>query len=196
MAGIVIALLALGLVAAVVGAMVHAQLVANRNHCDEAWANVIGELQRRHELVPELIETAKAHADHERRLLSDVTGLVTEAVQLTDRKDPSTEHQAVEARLEAGINQIVAQIEHDPEARADRHFVELQRQLVTTADRVQSVLRFYNGNVRAYNNTVQQFPARLVAGLANSKPRPYFRIEEAVGRDAIGDPDRGGRLDP
>ncbi len=178
MVGIVIALFVLAIVGAVVGALAHAQLVANRNHCDEAWANVTTELQRRHDLIPELIETARASAAHERQLLTEVAALTTEAVRLTEQDDASEAHQAVEAELEAGVQRIIVRMEHQPELRADQHYLELQRQLVHTADRVQSVLRFYNGNVRAYNNSVRQFPSRIVAGLAGSKPRPYFRIAD------------------
>jgi len=178
MAGIVIALFILGVVCAVVGALAHAQLVANRNHCDEAWANVTTELQRRHDLIPELVETARASAAHERQLLTEVAALTTEAVRLTERNDASEAHEAVETELEAGVQRIIVRIEHQPELRADQHFLQLQRQLVHTADRVQSVLRFYNGNVRAYNNSVGQFPSRIVAALAGSKPRHYFRIAE------------------
>lgn len=195
MAAIVIILFVAAVVAGVVGAMAHAQLVANRNHCDEAWANVTTELQRRHDLIPDLIETARAGATHERELLADVTELAAEAVRLTERNDASEAHQAIETELEDGIARVVARLERQPEVRGDQHYLDLQRQLVNTADRVQSVLRFYNGNVRAYNNSVQQFPSRVVAGLSGSGPRPYFHITTGP----IGPGDPGGpvvQVDP
>lgn len=189
MAGIVIALFVLAVVGAVAGAMIHAQLMANRNHCDEAWANVSVELQRRHDLIPELVETARASAAHERQLLTEVSTLASEAVRLTERSDASEAHQAIEAELEAGVQRIIVRIEHQPDLRADQHYLQLQRQLVHTADRLQSVLRFYNGNVRAYNNSVRQFPSRIVASLAGCKPRRYFRItDDPTGPTVRADP--------
>ncbi|MEL6984197.1 MAG: LemA family protein [Actinomycetota bacterium] len=178
MAGLVIALFVLAVVGGVAGAMAHAQLVANRNHCDEAWANVTAELQRRHQLIPELIEAASAGAAHERQLLTEVTALTAEAVRLTEQNDASDAHEAIEAKLEAGVQKIIIRIERQPELRTDQHYLELHHQLVTTADRVQSVLRFYNSNVRAYNNSVRQFPSRIVAAMSGSKPLEYFRITD------------------
>ena len=181
MAGFLIVVALVVIVLGFVAAVVHIQLVATANHCDEAWANVVSEFHRRNELVPELQATVEAHAASERQLLADL-GQVAALADMLDRRAatdrvPSADDVADETRLEAELDRLLTRLETRPDLRADQHYVEVHRQLVRSADRVQSALRFYNGNVRAHNNTAKQYPGRIVAALGNQPPRTYFRLE-------------------
>jgi len=152
-------------------------LVALRNHIREAWADVDTELKRRYELIPNLVETVRGYARHEREVLERV-------VELRNRcaaNRGSVSSQAVEEeQLVDGLRQLLAVVERYPELKADKHFLELQRELVRTEDRIQAARRFYNGNVRDYRNKCESFPSNLVARLFGFKPEDYFRVKPAV----------------
>lgn len=147
------------------------RLVANRNHCREAWSNVDTELERRHDLIPQLVSTVKGYAAHERALLAEI-------VQLRERGraslDPTADYARNEGQLSQAVDRLFALAEAYPDLKADRNFLQLQNELVITADRIQAATRFYNGNVRALNNRVLQFPSSLVARRAGLTVLGYF----------------------
>ena len=149
-------------------------LVAVRNHCDEAWANIDTELKRRHDLIPNLIATVKGYAAHEREVLTEVTEL-REACLKTP--DGTAEHARVEGRLAGALQSLMVRLEAYPDLKADRQFLDLQEELTNTEDRIQAALRFYNGNVRENNAKVEMFPSSLVAGIHQHGKRDYFEIE-------------------
>lgn len=158
------------------------RLVATRNHCDEAWADVDTELKRRYELIPNLVETVKGYAQHERALFEDVTELRAKAVA----NEGSPESQAAdENALVSGLGRLLAVAESYPDLKASDNFLELQRELATTENRIQASRRFYNGNVREINNLVEQVPSNMVASMTGFERRQYFQVEAAVERAPV-----------
>lgn len=151
-------------------------LVRARNHCTEAWSNVDSELKRRYELIPNLVNTVKGYADHERALLEQVTRL--RAMAVADTGSPS--HQAqTETQLVRALGPLMARLEAYPDLKADENFLALQRELANTEDRIQAARRFYNGNVRELNNKVEMFPSNVVASAFGFTTREFFEVEDS-----------------
>ncbi len=156
-------------------------LVSIRNQCDEAWSNVDTELKRRYDLIPNLINTVKGYAKHERELLEQVTAMREKAAG----NHGSMESQARdEVQLQRSLGQLMVRLENYPELKASANFLELQQELANTENRIQAALRFFNGNVRDNNNRVQQFPSNVVAGMFGFTVREFFELEEPAARVA------------
>ncbi len=152
-------------------------LVALRNHIGESWADVDTELKRRYELIPNLVETVKGYAKHERETLERVVELRNQCAA----DHGSVVHQAgTEKQLVAGVQRLLAVAESYPELKADRNFLQLQQELVNTEDRIQAARRFYNGNVRDYRNKCESFPSNLIAGLFHFEAHDFFDVDPAV----------------
>jgi LemA protein len=156
-------------------------LVRLRNHCRESWADIDTELKRRHDLIPNLVETVKGYTAHERQLLESVVSLRTRASSAHDRVRDLC---ADETQLVRGVVQLLALAENYPALKADAQFLELQRELVNTEDRIQAARRFYNANVRDLNNRVEMFPSSLVAGMFSVKREDFFEVESLAVREA------------
>jgi len=156
-------------------------LVTARNHCDEAWADVDTELKRRYDLIPNLVNTVKGYAQHERGLLEEVTRLREVCVKNvgTPNEQAQTENELI--RL---LNALMVRVESYPQLKASTNFLELQHELVNTEDRIQAARRFYNGNVRENNNLVQSFPMNLVAQMFGFRDREFFEIQDVAVRAA------------
>jgi LemA protein len=152
-------------------------LVGLRNHIAEAWSNVDTELKRRYDLIPNLVAAVKGYAAHERAVLERVT-------ELRDRclanRGPVAGQARDEVLLVDALKQLLVRVEAYPQLRADAHFLELQRELVNTEDRLQAARRFYNGNVRDYRNKRETFPSSVVAALFNFPPADFFSVPPAV----------------
>jgi LemA protein len=152
-------------------------LVALRNHIRDAWGNVDTELKRRYDLIPNLVATVKGYAAHEREILERVTQLRAQCLASQGRP----EEQAVdENQLVAALQRLLAVVENYPQLKADQNFLQLQRELVNTEDRIQAARRFYNGNVRDYRNKCETFPSSLVAGTFGFEPQDYFQVPPSV----------------
>lgn len=152
-------------------------LVSLRNHIQDAWANIDTELNRRYDLIPNLVAAVKGYAKHERETLQQVIELRNTA--LADRG--TVHHQeGTEAKLVKAIRQLLAVAEAYPDLKADKNFLELQKELVNTEDRIQAARRFYNGNVRDYRNRCEAFPSNLVAGWFSFESRDFFNVDPAV----------------
>jgi len=149
-------------------------LVKLRYQVRESWSNVDTELKRRYDLIPNLVETVKGYAAHERGVLEEVARLRATAVASTG--SPASQA-ADENRLVQGLRQLFVVVERYPELKANQNFLALQRELSNTEDRIQAARRFYNANVRDYNVRCEQFPSNLVAGAAHFKPEEFFEIE-------------------
>ncbi len=172
---------AIVLVLLLVIAALYNSLVRLRNHCDEAWSNVETELQRRYDLIPNLVNAVKGYAEHERKLFEEVTRLRGECA--ANRGTPK-EQAATENAFGALLGRLWARVEAYPDLKADRNFLELQLELVTTEDRIQAANRFYNGNVRENNNKVQTVPSNLIASLFGFKEREFFELRDEAARSA------------
>jgi LemA protein len=170
---------ALILVALVVG--MFNSLVSGRNHVRESWSGIDTELKRRYDLIPNLVETVKGYARHEREVLERVTEARTRAVASTG--SPASQAQD-ENLLVGALKQLLAVAEAYPDLKASRNFLALQGQLTETEDRIQAARRFYNANVRDYNNRCEMFPTNLLARTFHFESAEFFEIESAVERQA------------
>jgi len=165
------------------------RFVRQRNLIDNSWSNIDTELKRRYDLIPNLLETVKAYATHERSTLEAVTA----ARNLAMTDDGSPEHQArSENALVGSLKTLLAVSEAYPDLKANVAFADLQNQLVATEDRIQAARRFYNSNVRDLNQRVQSVPSNLVASMGGFTIREYFQIDEAVERQAPSVPFEAG----
>lgn len=152
-------------------------LVALRNHIRDAWANIDTELKRRYELIPNLVATVKGYAAHEREIFERITQLRTQcmASQGTPNQQAADENQLV-----AALQKLMMVVENYPQLKADRNFLELQKELTNTENRIQAARRFFNGNVRDYRNKCETFPSNVIAGSFGFQPQDYFNVDPAV----------------
>lgn len=150
-------------------------LVRLRNHCRESWADIDTELKRRHNLIPNLVETVKAYAAHERAVLEAVTA----AREKADRIHESVREKGYdETALVRQVGRLFALTEDYPELKSDQNFLQLQRELVNTEDRIQAARRFFNANVRDFNSRIEMFPSSLVASYGNFEKWDYFEVAD------------------
>jgi LemA protein len=154
-------------------------LVRLRQHCRESWSGIDTELKRRYELIPNLVETVKGYAAHEREVLQAVVEARGRAVASTGSP---AEQAADENVLIGAVRQLLVVSEGYPELRASRNFLALQQELANTEDRIQAARRFYNANVRDLNTRIEVFPSNLVAGMFGFQCVQFFEIEDAVVR--------------
>ena len=150
--------------------------VRARNQVDESWSGVDVQLKRRHDLIPNLVETVKGYAAHESGVLEEVTQARAAAVAATD----SDSQARAEAKLTSALGDIRAVAENYPQLRASENFQQLQAELAQIEDQIQAARRIYNANVREFNTRIQIFPNSLLAG--SYKPRQFFEIEDAAER--------------
>ena len=157
------------------------RFVRQRNLIDNSWSNVDTELQRRYDLIPNLVETVKGYAAHEAATLEAVTAARSAAMA----DDGTPEHQArSENALIGSLKGLLALREAYPDLKANESFLDLQHQLTATEDRIQAARRFYNNNVRDYNQRVQSVPSNLMAALGGFTTREYFQIDAAIDRQS------------
>lgn len=154
---------------------IYNSLVRLRQHLKDSWAGIETELRRRYDLIPNLVETVKGYAAHEKQVFETVTEARTRAVSSSG--SPSSQA-ADENVLVQGLRSLFAVSEGYPELKASANFLELQRELANTEDRIQAARRFYNGNVRDLNTRIEVFPSNLIANLFSFTQAEYFEIEE------------------
>jgi len=164
--------LAVVLIAWLIG--IYNSLIKLRNRTDEAWSDIDVQLKRRYNLIPNLVETVKGYATHERELFEKVTKARTAAM---GAQDPTEKAQAENA-LSGTLKSLFAVAENYPDLKANQNFLELQKELSDTENKIQAARRFYNGNVRDFNIKIQKFPNTLVAGTLGFKERDFFEVEE------------------
>jgi len=153
------------------------RFVSQRNQVRQAWANIDTELRRRYDLIPNLVETVKGYASHERETFEAVTRARAAAASATG--SPAAQA-AAEGPLVAALRQLFAVAENYPELKANQNFLQLQGELANTEDRLQGARRFYNAQVQDYNRRVQSFPSNIVANMFRFKEEEFFEIEEAM----------------
>lgn len=150
------------------------RLINLRNTIKESWRNVDTELQRRYDLIPNLVRTVKGYAAHEKGVFEEVTR--ARAAAVGSKGSPNTQA-GDENVLVRAIGSLFAVVEGYPELKASRNFLHLQEELVHTEDRIQAARRFYNGNVRTLNNKVEMFPSNVIASAFNFTVAEYFEVE-------------------
>ena len=166
------------IVLAAIGAVVsYNRFISQKTLIKDAWANIDTELRRRYDLIPNLVETVKGYASHEREVLENVTRARAMAASATGSP---AEQAAAEGPLVAALRQLLLVVENYPDLKANQNFLQLQGELTNTEDRLQTARRFYNANVRDYNRRVKQFPSVVVASVFNFEEEEFFEVEDAI----------------
>lgn len=165
----VVALLFIAVVA------IYNSLVTLRVRVDEAWSDITVQLKRRVDLIPNLVETVKGYAKHEKGVFEEVTKARTEVMNAKGVKETGK----AENMLDGALKSLFAVAEAYPDLKASQNFIELQQELVDTEDKIQASRRFYNGGVRDLNTKVQVFPANVVAATFGFKNREFFELDDS-----------------
>ena len=168
--GIIIAVVVVLLVLFVI--VTYNGLVRTRNRIDNAFSQIAVQLKRRHDLIPNLIETVKGYAAHEKGVFEAVTAARANAINATNGT-PQDQAQAENA-LSGTLKSLFAVAEAYPDLKANQNFLSLQEELTSTEDKIAYSRQFYNDSVLGYNNKIQAFPANVLAGTFNFMPREYF----------------------
>ena len=150
-----------------------------RQHMRESWSDIDVELKRRYDLIPNLVETVKGYAAHERGVLENVVKLRNQALA---NHGPAADQATDETALGIGVKQLFAVAENYPQLKADAQFLALQQELATTEDRLAAARRFYNANVRELNQLRDSFPSNLLAGMFNFERGSYFELSSEAER--------------
>ncbi len=175
--------IAVGLVVVVVIVIIgmYNRLVILRTRCEEAWSDIDVQLRRRYDLIPNLVETVKGYAAHERETFEKVTEARAAAI---GAKTVQEQAQA-ENMLTATLRTLFAVAENYPQLRASENFMQMQRDLTDTEDKIQAARRFYNSMVRDLNIRVDVFPSSIIAGAFGFRKRDMFEIEEPQAREPV-----------
>lgn len=148
-------------------------LITLKNRVDEAWSDIDVQLKRRYDLIPNLVETVKGYATHEKELFEKVTQARTQAMGA----GTVAEKGQAENMLSGTLKSLFAVSESYPDLKANQNFLELQRELTDTEDKIQASRRFYNGNVRDFNIKIEVFPETIIAKQLGFTKREFFEIE-------------------
>jgi LemA protein len=168
-------------VLALIYILIRNSMIGSRNRVDESWSGIDVQLKRRHDLVPNLVETVKGYAQHERETFEKVTQARAAAMQASG---PAEASQA-EGLLNAALTDLRAVAEQYPDLRATENFQQLSRNLSELEDEIQASRRIYNSNVQAYNTKIQIFPNSIVASTGGFTEREFFEITDAAEREPV-----------
>ncbi len=166
----------IGLIVIIVIAVIvmYNRLIVLKNRVDNAWAQIDVQLKRRADLIPNLMECVKGYMKHERTVLENVTKARTAVLQAKTPREAAR----AEATLAGALKTLFAVAEEYPKLRANENFIKLQEELSNTESKIAYARQLYNDAVLVLNQTIQQFPWNIIAGMMNLKEREYFRIEE------------------
>src|SRR5215471_10102239 len=156
-------------------------IIASRNRVDESWSGIDVQLKRRHDLVPNLVETVKGYAEHESEVFEKATKARAEAMSAQGVGDTAK----AEQKLTGALTDLRAVAENYPTLRATENFQQLSRNLSELEDEIQASRRIYNSNVQAYNTDIQQFPGSIIANQGNFSARQYFELEDKADREPV-----------
>ena len=159
-------------------------LIKLKNRVDEAWSDIDVQLKRRYDLIPNLVSTVKGYAAHESGTFEKVTEARNRAMQAQATGDAKSQAEA-ENMLSGTLKSIFALAENYPELKANQNFLELQRELSDTEDKIQASRRFYNGNVRDFNIKIELFPNNVFAGMLNFTKREFFEVANESEKEAV-----------
>ena len=163
------------------GVFAYNGMIRSRNMVDEAWSGIDVQLKRRHDLIPNLVESVKGYAAHERDVLQAVTDARAKAMSAAG---PAASG-AAEGLLGQALGRLLAVAEAYPQLRATENFQKLQAELANTEDQIAASRRIYNGNVQSYNTRIQVFPNSVIAGMGGFAPREFFEIDDATEREPV-----------
>jgi len=160
---------------------IYNSLIVLRNRCDNAWSQVDVQLRRRYDLIPNLVETVKGYAKHEREVFQNVTEARANAINASTVKDQAQ----AENMLSGALKTLFAVVENYPELKANQNFLMLQEELAGTEGKIAYARQFYNDTVMKFNAKQQVFPSSIIAGMFNFKEREYFEIGEAAAKEPV-----------
>ncbi len=153
-------------------------LVGSRNEVKNAWSQIDVQLKRRHDLIPNLLETAKGYMQHERQTLDSVTQARSQAMGAQSISDKVK----AESVLGAAMSKFLLTVENYPDLKANQNFLALQEELSSTENRIAFARQNYNDQALGYNNKIQMVPSNIVAGMFNFQPEVYFEVEDKAHR--------------
>jgi LemA protein len=179
MTGIIFLVLLVVIAVVLIG--MYNSLVQLRVRCDSAWSDIDIQLKRRHDLIPNLVETVKGYAAHEKGTFENIAKFRSQAMQATSPADKAV----AENQLTGALKSLFAVAENYPELKASDQFTQLQASLSQTEDAIQNSRRYYNAVVRDLNTKIQSFPTNILAGMAGFAQRQFFEISEPTDREPI-----------
>lgn len=176
---VTLGLLCIGAIVLVVlvGVVLYNGLVSSRNRVDNAWAQIDVQLKRRHDLIPNLVETVKGYASHEKSTL-DAVVTARNAAMAGQAAGNVAETAQAENMLSGALKSLFALSESYPDLKANQNFLQLQEELTSTEDRIAYSRQFYNDEVRKFNTKIQTVPTNFIAGLGKFTEREYFEVDE------------------
>src|SRR3954466_8514648 len=177
---IVIIVVALLLLIGLTYVLVRNGIISLRNRTEEAWSGIDVQLKRRHDLIPNLVESVKGYASHESSTFEKVTQARAAAMQASGPEEAGK----AETQLTQALGGLRVVAEQYPELRATENFQQLQRQLSELEDEIQASRRIYNSNVQQYNTRIQQWPASIIANQGGFTAKEFFEISDAGDREA------------
>ncbi len=154
---------------------IYNRFITRRNRVEEAWADIEVQLKRRYDLIPNVVESVKGYAGHEKAVFESVTKARAAAMGATT----ASQHASAENMLSGTLKSLFAVAENYPDLKANINFLELQRELADTENKIQASRRFYNGNVRDYNTLLESFPSNMVGGAFAFTKKDLFDLPDA-----------------
>ncbi|HKN34424.1 MAG TPA: LemA family protein [Terriglobales bacterium] len=173
MTGIIVLVLLVLIVIFLIG--MYNSLVQLRVRCDSSWSDIDVQLKRRHDLIPNLVETVKGYAAHEKGTFENIAKFRSQAMQATSPTDKA----AAENQLTGALKSLFAVAENYPQLKASEEFTQLQGSLSEVEDTIQNSRRYYNAVVRDLNTKIQSFPTNLIAGMFGFQQRQFFEVQAA-----------------
>lgn len=174
---VILAVIAAGLVFWVIG--IYNGLVRQRNQVENAWSQIDVQLKRRHDLIPNLVETAKGYMKHERETLEEVT----KARNLATQSHSVGGQAEAENNLTRALGNFYVVVENYPDLKANTNFLQLQEELTSTENKISFARQYYNDETMRFNTTVEQFPSNVIANMFNFEQAEFFEIEEPAQRE-------------
>jgi LemA protein len=178
---VIIVIVALIILAALIYIGIRNSMIGSRNRVDEAWSGIDVQLKRRHDLVPNLVETVKGYATHESEVFEKATKARADAMSARGVGETAQ----AEQKLSGALTDLRAVAENYPQLRATENFQQLSRNLSELEDEIQASRRIYNSNVQAYNTKIQVFPNSIIADQGGFQKREFFEIEDAADREPV-----------
>jgi LemA protein len=178
---VIIIIVALIVIAALAYILIRNSMIGSRNRVDEAWSGIDVQLKRRHDLVPNLVETVKGYATHESEVFEKATKARAEAMSAHGVGETAQ----AEQKLGGALTDLRAVAENYPQLRATENFQQLSRNLSELEDEIQASRRIYNSNVQSYNTKIQVFPNSIIADQGGFEKREFFEIEDAGEREPV-----------
>jgi LemA protein len=158
---------------------VYNSLIRLRNQVKNAWAQIDVQLKRRHDLIPNLIETVKGYMTHERQIMENITKYRSQAMNA----QTVGEKAQAESLLSGALGQLRVQVENYPDLKANQNFLALQEELTATENKISFARQNYNDQVLMYNNKIQMFPSNIVAGMFNFKEEEFFELKDQAEKE-------------